>query len=150
MLVQDSFAEIKTKTLIQALERWGVDQEEYGLIILNENLPKVERSAANVEKLQINIADNLCVYDILRADKIVIEKSALEYIQEFYGASEKAAVPSRQKVQTESEKKKAASASNEKEAAKSKERAAKKDARIRNLAKQAPASKKSPAKTAKA
>lgn len=148
--LKDSFAEIKTKTLIQALERWGVDQEEYGLIILNENLPKVERSAANVEKLQINIADNLSVYDILRADKIVIEKSALEYIQEFYGVSEKAAVPSRQKVQADAENKKAASASKEKEAAKSSERAAKKDARIRNLAKQAPASKKSSAKPAKA
>lgn len=25
------------------------------------------------------------IYDVLRADKIVVEKSALSYIQEFYG-----------------------------------------------------------------
>ena len=31
--------------------------------------------------------DHLNVYDVLRADKIVVEESAFKYIQEFYGAS---------------------------------------------------------------
>ena len=88
MPLQDSLDEIKTKSLVQALERWGVGQEEYGLLITNVHLPKVFMSARNVDKLKLNTADALKVYDVLRADKIVIEKSAFEYIQEFYGESQ--------------------------------------------------------------
>lgn len=91
--MQDQLSTPKTKTLVQALERWGVNQEEYGLLILNEQSPSIELSARNVEKLKLNTVDHLNVYDVLRADKIVIEESAFKYIQEFYGASSQDASP---------------------------------------------------------
>lgn len=69
------------------MERWGVDQEEYALLILNERAPTIELSARNVEKLKLNTVDRLNVYDVLRADKIVVEATAFKYIQEFYGAA---------------------------------------------------------------
>lgn len=37
---------------------------------------------------KVNTASALRVYDILRADKIIIEASALQFIQEFYGDSD--------------------------------------------------------------
>ena len=93
VLMQDQLSTPKTKTLVQALERWGVNQEEYGLLILNEQSPSIELSARNVEKLKLNTVDHLNVYDVLRADKIVVEESAFKYIQEFYGASSQDASP---------------------------------------------------------
>lgn len=87
VVLQGNLSTPKTKTLVQALERWGVDQEEYALLILSEQSPSVELSARNVEKLKLNIVDKLNVYDILRADKIVMEDSAFKYIQELYGAA---------------------------------------------------------------
>ena len=80
----------KTKLLVQALERLGVGQEDYGLLILNEPSAELDLSARNVEKLKVNTVTALNVYDILRADKIVIEQSAFNYIQQFYGAKQEA------------------------------------------------------------
>ena len=85
--LQDKLSTPKTKTLVQALERWGIDQEEYALLILSEQSPNIELSARNVEKLRLNTVDRLNVYDVLRADKIVVEDSAFKFIQEFYGAA---------------------------------------------------------------
>lgn len=87
MSVQGKLTTAKTKTLVEALERWGVDQEEYGLLILSEQSPMIELSARNAEKLKLNTVDHLNVYDVLRADKLVVEESAFKYIQEFYGAA---------------------------------------------------------------
>ena len=78
----------KTKVLVQALERLGVGQEEYGLLILNEPSSELDLSARNVEKLKVNTVTHLNVYDVLRADKIVVEESAFKYIQQFYGAKQ--------------------------------------------------------------
>lgn len=93
MLLQGNLSTPKTKTLVQALERWGVDQEEYALLIVSEQSPNVELSARNVEKLKLNTVEKLNVYDILRADKIVMEDSAFKYIQEFYGAASEQSAP---------------------------------------------------------
>ena len=87
LLLQGNLSTPKTKTLVQALERWGIDQEEYALLILSEQSHNIELSARNVEKLKLNTVEKLNVYDILRADKIVMEDSAFKYIQEFYGAA---------------------------------------------------------------
>ena len=84
---QDELSAPKTKILVEALERWGVDPEGYALLILNKQLPAVELSARNVEKVNLNIVDQINVYDVLRADNIVIEQSAIKYIQEFYSGN---------------------------------------------------------------
>ncbi|WP_341526262.1 50S ribosomal protein L4 [Nostoc sp. UHCC 0302] len=76
----------KTKELIAALARWGVAPENKSLLILSELPENVYLSARNIENLKLIAADQLNVYDLLHADKIVLTASALEKIQEVYSA----------------------------------------------------------------
>jgi large subunit ribosomal protein L4 len=78
----------KTKELVGAMTRWGVEPESKTLLILSAiaDDSNVYLSARNVENLKLIAADQLNVYDLLHADKIVITTSALEKIQEVYSA----------------------------------------------------------------
>ena len=78
----------KTKELISALTRWGVNFGKKGdkiLLILSEIADNIYLSGRNVEKLKIIKATSLNVYDLLNADKIVATSDALAKIQEVYG-----------------------------------------------------------------
>ncbi len=81
----EQFAQPKTKELIGAFERWGIEQGEKVTLILSEIPDNVYLSGRNVPYLQIIRADNLNIYDLLVADKIVATPEALEKIQEVYG-----------------------------------------------------------------
>jgi large subunit ribosomal protein L4 len=81
----DQLQRPKTKELVQAIARWGSDPENQTLLILAERTENVYLSARNVEKLKLIPADQLNVYDLLHADKIVVTASALEKIKEVYG-----------------------------------------------------------------
>jgi large subunit ribosomal protein L4 len=74
----------KTKDLLAALARWGAAPENKTLLILSEIAENIHLSARNVENLKVLAADQLNVYDMLHADKIVITTSALDKIQEVY------------------------------------------------------------------
>lgn len=82
----NQFDRPKTKDLVQAIARWGSEPENNTLLILSERTENVYLSARNIEKLKLIAADQLNVYDLLRADKIVITASALAKIQEVYSA----------------------------------------------------------------
>lgn len=82
----DQMQRPKTKELVGAIARWGSDAENNTLLILSERTENIHLSARNVEKLKLLAADQLNVYDLLHADKIVVTASALEKIQEVYGA----------------------------------------------------------------
>jgi large subunit ribosomal protein L4 len=51
---------------------------------LSEFPENVSLSARNIENLKLIAADQLNIYDLLHADKIVVTTSALEKIQEVY------------------------------------------------------------------
>lgn len=76
----------KTKEMVAALARWGAAPEQKSLLILAEMAENVILSARNIENLKVIAADQLNVYDLLHADKIVVTPSALEKIQEVYSA----------------------------------------------------------------
>ncbi len=82
----NEFQRPKTKELVQAIARWGSQPESNTLLILSDRTENVYLSARNIEKLKLIAADQLNVYDLLRADKIVMTASALEKIQEVYSA----------------------------------------------------------------
>ncbi|PLZ99918.1 50S ribosomal protein L4 [Fischerella thermalis CCMEE 5268] len=90
LIVVEEFSEKlqrpKTKELVSAIARWGADPESKTLLVLSEKNENVLLSARNVENLKLIAADNLNVYDLLHADKIVVTASALEKIQEVYSA----------------------------------------------------------------
>ncbi len=74
----------KTKELVGALARWGASAEINALLIVSERDQNVYLSARNVESLKLLAADQLNVFDLLHADKIIVTASALEKIQEVY------------------------------------------------------------------
>jgi large subunit ribosomal protein L4 len=82
----NEFQRPKTKELVQAIARWGSQAESNTLLILSERTENVYLSARNIEKLKLIAADQLNIYDLLHADKIVITAPALQKIQEVYSA----------------------------------------------------------------
>lgn len=88
IVVQDFSENIsrpKTKEVAQALQRWGVEADEKVLIITADKNETVYLSVRNIERARLITANNLNVYDLLLADKVVVTQSALEKIQEVYG-----------------------------------------------------------------
>lgn len=87
IVVEDFAAQLprpKTKELLQAMSRWGVDLESKVLLIVAERDENVYLSARNVDRLRLISAANLNIFDILAADQIVATQSALDKIQEVY------------------------------------------------------------------
>ena len=87
IVVEDFASELprpKTKELMAAIARWGVEPEAKVLLILPTLSENVYLSARNIAKLKLIAATQLNVYDLLNADKIVTTASALEKIQEVY------------------------------------------------------------------
>lgn len=75
----------KTKDLVAAMSRWGIEPESKVLLVLPEKQENVYLSGRNIPRMRICLADSLNVYDILHADNIVTTAAALEKIQEVYG-----------------------------------------------------------------
>lgn len=89
MVVVEEFVEQlprpKTKDLVAAMSRWGIDPESKVLLVLPEKQENVYLSGRNIARIRICLADSLNVYDVLHADNIVTTPAALEKIQEVYG-----------------------------------------------------------------
>ncbi|AFY69377.1 LSU ribosomal protein L4P [Thalassoporum mexicanum PCC 7367] len=75
----------KTAELAKALERWGVEPGQKTLLIIDQRQEMVYLSARNMPKLKLTVADQLSVYNIVMADKIVVTAPALEKIKAVYG-----------------------------------------------------------------
>jgi large subunit ribosomal protein L4 len=75
----------RTKEITAALTRFGIPPEAKVLLILDEASEIVRRSVRNLEKVRLIAADQLNVFDLLNADKLVVGESALTKIQEVYG-----------------------------------------------------------------
>src|SRR6476469_8379802 len=88
VVVQDFAEQLprpKTKELVSAIARWGIDPDTKVLLILPERAETVYLSARNIPNLRLISASNLNVFDILAADQILTTASALTKIQEVYG-----------------------------------------------------------------
>ncbi|NEP19701.1 MAG: 50S ribosomal protein L4 [Leptolyngbya sp. SIO4C1] len=89
VVVQDFAEQLgqpKTKVVLEALQRWGIDPAEKVLLITAEKSETIYRSVRNVPSIRLISAVNLNVYDLLAADRVVVTASALEKIQEVYSA----------------------------------------------------------------
>ncbi len=74
--------EIKTKTFKKFLA--DVESTGKSLVVTPEVRTNVVKSAANIPGVRTTIASTLNVYDILHADKFIIDKAAVEKLQEVY------------------------------------------------------------------
>ena len=77
-----ALAEAKTKLVAAMLKELGVEKK--ALLVLPEKEDKVVRASKNIPTVKDAYVNTLNVDDLLNADKIVIEKSAMEKIQEVY------------------------------------------------------------------
>ena len=77
-----SLAEAKTRLVAQMLKELG--SEKKTLLVLPGKEDKIVRASKNIPTVKDAYVNTLNVYDILNADKIVIEKDAMQKIQEVY------------------------------------------------------------------
>ena len=76
----------KTSEIINGLSRLGVEKTEKVLVILDDPSDVIKKSINNIEKVKLIAADQLNVFDILDANKLVIGQSAINKIQEVYAS----------------------------------------------------------------
>jgi large subunit ribosomal protein L4 len=74
----------KTRTVVEALQRWGVDAQSKILMILPERQESVYLSVRNMPNVKLITASNLNIFDVLNADAIVATSTAIEKLQEVY------------------------------------------------------------------
>ena len=84
MVVVDNIAatSYKTKAMVEMLKALGAEKK--ALIVLPEVDSKVIKSASNIPGVKTAQVNELNVYDILNADKLVIAKDAVSKIEEVY------------------------------------------------------------------
>lgn len=80
----DQLPRPKTKELVAAIARWGIEPNAKVLLILPEKQEIVYLSGRNIANLKLAVASHLNVFDLLNADRIVVTASALSKIQEVY------------------------------------------------------------------
>jgi large subunit ribosomal protein L4 len=88
----------KTKDLLEALNRWGIEHRKRTLIITDKKYENIELSARNIRNVILITADQLNVFDIVNAHKLVVTASALDKIQSVYAS--KASENSQEEVET--------------------------------------------------
>jgi large subunit ribosomal protein L4 len=71
--------------VVSALERWGIAPGTRVLMVLAELPDSVKLSVRNLPTLKLLAADQLNVFDLLNAQKLVVSEDALVKIQEVYG-----------------------------------------------------------------
>ena len=76
----------KTREIVDGLSRLGIEKTEKVLVILNSPSDVIKKSINNIEKVKLIAADQLNVFDILNANKLVISQSAINKIQEVYAS----------------------------------------------------------------
>ena len=76
----------KTSEIINGLSRLGIEKTEKVLIILDNPSEIIKKSIKNIDKVKLISADQLNVFDILNANKLVIGQSAINKIQEVYAS----------------------------------------------------------------
>ena len=76
----------KTSDIIKGLSRLGIEKTEKVLVILDNPSDVIRKSINNIEKVKLIAADQLNVFDILNANKLVIGQSAINKIQEVYAS----------------------------------------------------------------
>jgi len=74
--------QVKTKSMVSFLSAVGAEGKS--LVVTPEVRSNVVLSARNIPGVQTTIAGIICVYDILKADKFIVDQAAIAKIEEVY------------------------------------------------------------------
>ena len=88
----------KTKEALKALDAAKVGRKETALVVVAEKEDLTRRATGNIANIKVVKATYLNVFDIMNADKIVIETPALKIIEEWLIGENKAEKSSAEKV----------------------------------------------------
>jgi large subunit ribosomal protein L4 len=75
----------KTKEIIAALGRFDIAANAKVLLVIDGASEAIKLSVRNLERVKLIAADQLNVFDLLNANKLVLNEEALAKIQEVYG-----------------------------------------------------------------
>lgn len=75
------FDEIKTKNFVNVMNNLNVSK---GLVVIADNDANVVMSARNVADVTTGLADQLNVYDVMKAKTLVVTRDAVKKIEEVY------------------------------------------------------------------
>jgi len=75
------FDEIKTKNFANVMKNLKVEK---GLVVLAENDANVVLSARNMEAVSTSLVNNINVFDVMKANTVVLTKDAVAKIEEVY------------------------------------------------------------------
>jgi large subunit ribosomal protein L4 len=84
----DRFEKPRTKEFIEALKSWGVNPKEKSMFLMTEISDNVRLSSRNIGTLKMLTPRTLNLFDILNADKVVLTRAAVDYLNERYGVDE--------------------------------------------------------------
>lgn len=76
------FNQIKTKQMVNVLNNLKFDTS--ALIVLEGKNENVEKSARNIPNIKTAFVNTINVYDILKYDKFIITKNAVQKVEEVY------------------------------------------------------------------
>ena len=84
LIIVDDIActEYKTKVMVNMLKALGVDNR--ALVVLDAVNPFAIKSCANIERVETTLATTINVYEIMKADKMVITAAAVKKLEEVY------------------------------------------------------------------
>jgi large subunit ribosomal protein L4 len=85
--LDEKFTTPKTKEFIATLKRWGIQPNQHTLLFATNVSEPLLLSSRNIGTFKLLTPRSLNLYDVLRADKIILTKSAVEYLDATYGAS---------------------------------------------------------------
>jgi len=77
-----NFDEIKTKSMIKVLS--NLKANNTALVVLNEKNDAVEKSSRNIRGVKTARVNTINVFDLLKFEKLIVTKEAVEKIQEVY------------------------------------------------------------------
>eukprot|EP00252_Welwitschia_mirabilis_P020075 TRINITY_DN4834_c0_g1_i1.p1 TRINITY_DN4834_c0_g1~~TRINITY_DN4834_c0_g1_i1.p1 ORF type:complete len:310 (-),score=29.77 TRINITY_DN4834_c0_g1_i1:323-1135(-) len=77
----------KTKDFIELLKRWGVQTSEHSLLFCTELSENVRLASRNIRTVKVLTPRNLNLYDVLRADKLLLTVSGVQYLNKMYGVN---------------------------------------------------------------
>lgn len=77
-----SFPEPKTKRMIEVLENLGMSEGEKVLLLVSHIDPITMKSCLNIRGLRVTSAENLCTYEVLDAERMILARGGLERLKE--------------------------------------------------------------------
>ena len=77
-----NFDEIKTKSMLKVLS--NLNANNTALVVLNEKNDTVEKSSRNIRGVKTARVNTINVFDLLKFEKLIVTKDAVEKIQEVY------------------------------------------------------------------